>query len=71
MSVSVLESDLMGFLLALGWGCALVWFLGSCLSAPFPPCVGADNKAFFVISMSATGAHIYELVAQTVSEKNV
>lgn len=34
-------------------------------------CVGADNKAFFVISMSATGAHIYELVAQTVSEKNV
>lgn len=35
------------------------------------PCVGADNKAFFVISMSEKGAHIYELVAQTVSEKNV
>ncbi|KAM4885524.1 rho guanine nucleotide exchange factor 12 isoform 2-T4 [Sylvia borin] len=33
--------------------------------------VATDNKAFFVISMSATGAHIYELVAQTVSEKNV
>uniref|UniRef100_A0A803VV22 Rho guanine nucleotide exchange factor 12 n=1 Tax=Ficedula albicollis TaxID=59894 RepID=A0A803VV22_FICAL len=32
--------------------------------------VATDNKAFFVISMSATGAHIYELVAQTVSEKN-
>ncbi|KAL9825979.1 LOW QUALITY PROTEIN: rho guanine nucleotide exchange factor 12 [Geothlypis trichas] len=32
--------------------------------------VATDNKAFFV-SMSATGAHIYELVAQTVSEKNV
>lgn len=37
----------------------------------FPPCVAADNKAFFVISMSENGAHIYELVAQTVSEKNV
>uniref|UniRef100_A0A8C5J0H2 Rho guanine nucleotide exchange factor 12 n=1 Tax=Junco hyemalis TaxID=40217 RepID=A0A8C5J0H2_JUNHY len=33
--------------------------------------VATDNKAFFVISMSATGAHIYELVAQTVSEKNL
>lgn len=37
----------------------------------FPPCVASDNKAFFVISMSENGAHIYELVAQTVSEKNV
>ncbi|KAM9656867.1 rho guanine nucleotide exchange factor 12 isoform 9-T11 [Morphnus guianensis] len=33
--------------------------------------VATDNKAFFVISMSENGAHIYELVAQTVSEKNV
>ncbi|NWY14924.1 ARHGC factor, partial [Aphelocoma coerulescens] len=33
--------------------------------------VATDNKAFFVISMSEKGAHIYELVAQTVSEKNV
>uniref|UniRef100_A0A8C5TXP6 Rho guanine nucleotide exchange factor 12 n=1 Tax=Malurus cyaneus samueli TaxID=2593467 RepID=A0A8C5TXP6_9PASS len=32
--------------------------------------VATDNKAFFVISMSENGAHIYELVAQTVSEKN-
>uniref|UniRef100_H9G7D5 Rho guanine nucleotide exchange factor 12 n=1 Tax=Anolis carolinensis TaxID=28377 RepID=H9G7D5_ANOCA len=31
--------------------------------------VATDNKAFFVISMSENGAHIYELVAQTVSEK--
>lgn len=37
----------------------------------FPLCVAPDNKAFFVISMSENGAHIYELVAQTVSEKNV
>lgn len=64
----------MGFLLALGWGYAL--FLGSCVGLALSECslpslVGADNKAFFVISMSATGAHIYELVAQTVSEKNV
>ncbi|MGH0162307.1 UNVERIFIED_CONTAM: hypothetical protein FKN15_042551 [Acipenser sinensis] len=28
-----------------------------------------DNKAFFVLSMSDNGAHIYELVAQTVSEQ--
>nr|XP_016850206.1 PREDICTED: rho guanine nucleotide exchange factor 12 isoform X5 [Anolis carolinensis] len=33
--------------------------------------VATDNKAFFVISMSENGAHIYELVAQTVSEKTV
>ncbi|XP_069470436.1 rho guanine nucleotide exchange factor 12 isoform X2 [Ambystoma mexicanum] len=33
--------------------------------------VATDNKAFFVISMSDNGAQIYELVAQTVSEKNV
>uniref|UniRef100_A0A8C5TSN2 Rho guanine nucleotide exchange factor 12 n=1 Tax=Malurus cyaneus samueli TaxID=2593467 RepID=A0A8C5TSN2_9PASS len=33
--------------------------------------VATDNKAFFVISMSENGAHIYELVAQTVSEKNL
>ncbi|XP_041098329.1 rho guanine nucleotide exchange factor 12-like isoform X4 [Polyodon spathula] len=31
--------------------------------------VATDNKAFFVISMSDNGAHIYELVAQTVSEQ--
>uniref|UniRef100_A0A8C3HK92 Rho guanine nucleotide exchange factor 12 n=1 Tax=Chrysemys picta bellii TaxID=8478 RepID=A0A8C3HK92_CHRPI len=31
--------------------------------------VATDNKAFFVISMSENGAQIYELVAQTVSEK--
>lgn len=37
----------------------------------FPLCVTPDNKAFFVISMSENGAHIYELVAQTVSEKNM
>lgn len=30
-----------------------------------------DNKALFVISMSDNGAQIYELVAQTVSEKTV
>uniref|UniRef100_A0A8C6QYY0 Rho guanine nucleotide exchange factor 12 n=1 Tax=Nannospalax galili TaxID=1026970 RepID=A0A8C6QYY0_NANGA len=33
--------------------------------------VATDNKALFVISMSDNGAQIYELVAQTVSEKNV
>ncbi|XP_066495364.1 rho guanine nucleotide exchange factor 12 isoform X2 [Tiliqua scincoides] len=33
--------------------------------------VATDNKAFFVISMSENGAQIYELVAQTVSEKAV
>ncbi|KAH0623302.1 hypothetical protein JD844_031479 [Phrynosoma platyrhinos] len=33
--------------------------------------VATDNKAFFVISMSENGAQIYELVAQTVSEKTV
>ncbi|XP_059563589.1 rho guanine nucleotide exchange factor 12 isoform X4 [Myotis daubentonii] len=33
--------------------------------------VATDNKAFFVISMSDNGAQIYELVAQTVSEKTV
>ncbi|KAJ7304983.1 hypothetical protein JRQ81_010719 [Phrynocephalus forsythii] len=33
--------------------------------------VATDNKAFFVISMSENGAHIYELVAQTVSEKTL
>lgn len=33
--------------------------------------VATDNKAFFVISMSDNGAQIYELLAQTVSEKNV
>ncbi|XP_030076219.1 rho guanine nucleotide exchange factor 12 isoform X2 [Microcaecilia unicolor] len=33
--------------------------------------VATDNKALFVISMSENGAQIYELVAQTVSEKNV
>uniref|UniRef100_A0A8D0H3M1 Rho guanine nucleotide exchange factor 12 n=1 Tax=Sphenodon punctatus TaxID=8508 RepID=A0A8D0H3M1_SPHPU len=32
--------------------------------------VATDNKAFFVISMSENGAQIYELMAQTVSEKN-
>ncbi|XP_033851551.3 rho guanine nucleotide exchange factor 12 isoform X2 [Acipenser ruthenus] len=31
--------------------------------------VATDNKAFFVLSMSDNGAHIYELVAQTVSEQ--
>ncbi|OWK17806.1 hypothetical protein Celaphus_00009019 [Cervus elaphus hippelaphus] len=31
----------------------------------------SDNKALFVISMSDNGAQIYELVAQTVSEKTV
>ncbi|KAM8818532.1 rho guanine nucleotide exchange factor 12 isoform 2-T2 [Rhynchonycteris naso] len=33
--------------------------------------VATDNKALFVISMSDNGAQIYELVAQTVSEKTV
>ncbi|XP_078003023.1 rho guanine nucleotide exchange factor 12 isoform X4 [Phascolarctos cinereus] len=33
--------------------------------------VATDNKALFVISMSDNGAQIYELVAQTVSEKAV
>ncbi|XP_069080973.1 rho guanine nucleotide exchange factor 12 isoform X2 [Pleurodeles waltl] len=33
--------------------------------------VATDNKAFFVISMSDNSSQIYELVAQTVSEKNV
>ncbi|XP_075046770.1 rho guanine nucleotide exchange factor 12 isoform X2 [Mixophyes fleayi] len=33
--------------------------------------VATDNKALFVISMSDNGAQIYELVANTVSEKNV
>ncbi|XP_044148492.1 rho guanine nucleotide exchange factor 12 isoform X1 [Bufo gargarizans] len=33
--------------------------------------VATDNKAFFVISMSDNGAQIYELIANTVSEKNV
>uniref|UniRef100_A0A8D0KNC0 Rho guanine nucleotide exchange factor 12 n=1 Tax=Salvator merianae TaxID=96440 RepID=A0A8D0KNC0_SALMN len=33
--------------------------------------VATDNKAFFVISMSENGAQIYELMAQTVSEKTV
>nr|XP_033773720.1 rho guanine nucleotide exchange factor 12 isoform X2 [Geotrypetes seraphini] len=33
--------------------------------------VATDNKALFVISMSENGAQIYELVAQTVSEKNM
>uniref|UniRef100_A0A8C8VHS2 Rho guanine nucleotide exchange factor 12 n=1 Tax=Pelusios castaneus TaxID=367368 RepID=A0A8C8VHS2_9SAUR len=33
--------------------------------------VATDNKAFFVISMSENGAQIYELVAQTVSEKTI
>ncbi|XP_075460244.1 rho guanine nucleotide exchange factor 12 isoform X2 [Ascaphus truei] len=33
--------------------------------------VATDNKALFVISMSENGAQIYELIANTVSEKNV
>ncbi|XP_073512748.1 rho guanine nucleotide exchange factor 12 isoform X2 [Phyllobates terribilis] len=33
--------------------------------------VATDNKALFVISMSDNGAQIYELIANTVSEKNV
>ncbi|XP_078538289.1 rho guanine nucleotide exchange factor 12 isoform X3 [Lissotriton helveticus] len=33
--------------------------------------VATDNKALFVISMSDNSSQIYELVAQTVSEKNV
>ncbi|CAH2319471.1 rho guanine nucleotide exchange factor 12 isoform X3 [Pelobates cultripes] len=33
--------------------------------------VATDNKALFVISMSENGATIYELVANTASEKNV
>uniref|UniRef100_A0A8C5K840 Rho guanine nucleotide exchange factor 12 n=1 Tax=Jaculus jaculus TaxID=51337 RepID=A0A8C5K840_JACJA len=33
--------------------------------------VATDNKALFVISMSDNGAQIYELVAQTVSEKTL
>ncbi|KAM5132394.1 rho guanine nucleotide exchange factor 12 [Mantella aurantiaca] len=33
--------------------------------------VATDNKALFVISMSENGAQIYELIASTVSEKNV
>ncbi|KAM4702657.1 rho guanine nucleotide exchange factor 12 isoform 2-T2 [Rhinophrynus dorsalis] len=33
--------------------------------------VATDNKALFVISMSQNGAQIYELIANTVSEKNV
>ncbi|CAI9544777.1 unnamed protein product [Staurois parvus] len=33
--------------------------------------VATDNKALFVISMSDNGAQIYELIASTVSEKNV
>ncbi|XP_018081259.1 rho guanine nucleotide exchange factor 12 isoform X2 [Xenopus laevis] len=32
--------------------------------------VATDNKAFFVISMSKNGAQIYELIANSVSEKN-
>lgn len=28
-----------------------------------------DNKSFFVLSMSDSGAQIYELMAQTVSEQ--
>ncbi|NP_001082763.1 Rho guanine nucleotide exchange factor 12 S homeolog [Xenopus laevis] len=32
--------------------------------------VATDNKAFFVISMSENGAQIYELMANSVSEKN-
>ncbi|XP_032905513.1 rho guanine nucleotide exchange factor 12 isoform X4 [Amblyraja radiata] len=39
------------------------------LSAVLVREVATDNKAFFVISMSADGAQIYELVAQTVSER--
>ncbi|XP_066462179.1 rho guanine nucleotide exchange factor 12 isoform X2 [Eleutherodactylus coqui] len=33
--------------------------------------VATDNKALFVISMSDNGAQIYELIANSVSEKNV
>lgn len=33
--------------------------------------VATDNRALFVISMSDNGAQIYEIVASTVSEKNV
>ncbi|XP_053547565.1 rho guanine nucleotide exchange factor 12 isoform X2 [Bombina bombina] len=33
--------------------------------------VATDNKALFVISMSENGAQIYELIANTVSERNV
>ncbi|KAG8434624.1 hypothetical protein GDO86_012838 [Hymenochirus boettgeri] len=33
--------------------------------------VATDNKALFVISMSKNGAQIYELIANTISEKNV
>ncbi|KAM9299421.1 rho guanine nucleotide exchange factor 12 [Gastrophryne carolinensis] len=33
--------------------------------------VATDNKALFVISMSENGAQIYELIANSVSEKNV
>ena len=54
----------------------------STLETSFAACVGhiirvnlscffSDNKALFVISMSDNGAQIYELVAQTVSEKTV
>ncbi|XP_051896106.1 rho guanine nucleotide exchange factor 12-like isoform X3 [Pristis pectinata] len=39
------------------------------LSAVLVREVATDNKAFFVISTSADGAQIYELVAQTVSER--
>ncbi|XP_078282979.1 rho guanine nucleotide exchange factor 12-like isoform X2 [Rhinoraja longicauda] len=39
------------------------------LSAVLVREVATDNKAFFVISMSVDGAQIYELVAQTVSER--
>ncbi|XP_053307478.1 rho guanine nucleotide exchange factor 12 [Spea bombifrons] len=33
--------------------------------------VATDNKALFVISISENGAQIYELIANTVSEKNI
>ncbi|XP_059817329.1 rho guanine nucleotide exchange factor 12-like isoform X3 [Hypanus sabinus] len=39
------------------------------LSAVLVREVATDNKAFFIISTSADGAQIYELVAQTVSER--
>ncbi|XP_078389800.1 rho guanine nucleotide exchange factor 12-like isoform X2 [Cetorhinus maximus] len=39
------------------------------LSAVLVREVATDNKAFFVISTSTDGAQIYELVAQTVSER--